>query len=56
MAKLFNGAAPLIPVSERDALKKAIYKLDARRKGQLKSLKSDHLPPPCDFKDFNYLF
>jgi len=40
MSKLFNGAAPLIPVSERDALKKAIYKLDARRKGQLKSLKS----------------
>lgn len=32
--------APLIPVSERDALKKALYKMDARRKGKLKSLKS----------------
>ena len=40
MATLFNGAAPLIPVSEREALKKAIYKIDARRKGRLKSLKS----------------
>ena len=40
MGQLFNGAAPLIPVSEREALKKAIYKLDARRKGKLKSLKS----------------
>lgn len=40
MGQLFNGAAPLIPVSERDALKKAIYKLDARRKGKLKSLRS----------------
>lgn len=40
MATLFNGAAPLIPVSERDALKKAIYKIEARRKGRLKSLKS----------------
>lgn len=40
MAQLFNGAAPLVPVSERDALKKAIYKIEARRKGILKSLKS----------------
>ena len=40
MGELFNGAAPLMPVSERDALKKAIYKIEARRKGQLKSLKS----------------
>jgi replicative DNA helicase len=40
MAQLFNGAAPLIPVSEREALKKAIYKIEARRKGRLKSLKS----------------
>ena len=41
MAELFNGAQPLLPVSERDALEKAIKKIRARRKGELKSLKSD---------------
>jgi replicative DNA helicase len=40
MAELFNGAQPLLPVSERDALEKAIHKIRARRKGELKSLKS----------------
>jgi len=40
MAELFNGAQPLLPVSERDALEKAIQKIRARRKGELKSLKS----------------
>jgi replicative DNA helicase len=40
MAELFNGAQPLLPVSERDALQKALYKIKARRKGEIKSLKS----------------
>lgn len=40
MADLFNGARPLLPVSERDALKKAILKIKARRQGEVKSLKS----------------
>jgi len=40
MSELFNGARALIPVSERDSLKKAIYKIEARRTGKLKSLKS----------------
>lgn len=40
MADLFNGARPLKPVSERDALRKAILKIKARRKGELKSLRS----------------
>jgi replicative DNA helicase len=40
MAELFNGARPLKPVSERDALRKAIMKIKARRKGELKSLRS----------------
>ena len=40
MADLFNGARPLKPVSERDALRKAILKIKARRKGELRSLKS----------------
>ena len=40
MAELFNGARPLLPVSERDALRKAILKIKARRQGVLKSLKS----------------
>jgi len=40
MAELFNGAQPLLPVSERDALEKAIQKIRARRKGELRSLKS----------------
>jgi len=40
MTILFNGAQPLLPVSERDALKKAILKIKARRQGDIKSLKS----------------
>ena len=40
MAELFNGARPLLPVSERDSLRKAILKIKARRKGDLKSLVS----------------
>ena len=40
MAELFNGARALKPVSERDALRKAILKMKARRSGELKSLKS----------------
>ena len=40
MSELFNGAKPLLPVSEREAIKKAIVKIKARRKGELKSLKS----------------
>ena len=40
MAELFNGARPLLPVSERDALRKAILKIKGRRKGDIKSLKS----------------
>ena len=40
MAELFNGATPLLPVSEREALRKAILKIKARRQGDVKSLKS----------------
>jgi replicative DNA helicase len=40
MSELFNGARPLLPVSERDSLKKAILKMKARRSGDLKSLRS----------------
>jgi replicative DNA helicase len=40
MSELFNGARPLLPVSERDALRKAIMKIKARRQGDLRSLKS----------------
>jgi replicative DNA helicase len=40
MSELFNGARPLLPVSEREALRKAILKIKARRQGELKSLKS----------------
>jgi replicative DNA helicase len=40
MPDLFNGAKPLMPVSERDALQKALIKMKLRRKGELKSLKS----------------
>jgi len=40
MSDLFNGAQPLIPVSEREALKKAILKIKARKKGELRFLKS----------------
>ena len=38
MADLFNGAKPLLPVSERDALAKALHKMKARRSGKLPSL------------------
>ena len=40
MSELFNGARPLLPVSEREAIRKAINKIKARRQGNLKSLKS----------------
>jgi replicative DNA helicase len=40
MSNLFNGARPLLPVSERQSVEKAIYKIRARRQGTLKSLKS----------------
>ena len=40
MAELYNGARALKPVSERDALRKALLKMKARRSGELKSLKS----------------
>ena len=40
MAELFNGARPLIPVSERQALEKALLKMRARRNGEIKSLRS----------------
>jgi replicative DNA helicase len=37
---MYNNASPLKAVSERDALKKALYKMKARRNGELKSLKT----------------
>ena len=37
---MYNNARPLKPVSERDALRKALYKMKARRNGELKSLKT----------------
>jgi replicative DNA helicase len=37
---MYNNARPLKPVSERDALKKALYKMKARHNGELKSLKT----------------
>ena len=40
MAELFNGAQPLQPVSERDALRKALTKIAARSRGEIKSLRS----------------
>jgi len=40
MAELFNGAQALQPVSERDALHKALAKIAARSRGDIKSLKS----------------
>lgn len=40
MAELFNGAIPLVPISERAALHKALLKMRARRNGEIKSLKS----------------
>jgi len=38
MYEQFNGAKPLLPVSERDALAKALLKMKARREGKLPSL------------------
>jgi len=38
MSEQFNGAKPLLPVSERDALAKALLKMKARREGKLPSL------------------
>jgi replicative DNA helicase len=38
MASSYSDARPLQPVSERDSLKKALYKMKARRSGELKSL------------------
>lgn len=40
MAELFNGARALQPVSERDALYKALAKIAARSRGDIKSLRS----------------
>lgn len=40
MAELFNGARALQPVSERDALYKALAKMAARSRGDIKSLRS----------------
>jgi replicative DNA helicase len=40
MSELFNGARPLLPVSERNALKKGLLKMKAKRSGELKVLKS----------------
>jgi replicative DNA helicase len=37
---MYNNAKALRPVSERDALKKALYKIKARYNGELKSLKT----------------
>jgi len=37
---MYNNARALKPVSERDALKKALYKIKARHNGELKSLKT----------------
>ena len=37
---MYNNASPLKAVSERDALKKALFKMKARHSGQLKSLKT----------------
>ncbi len=38
MAELFNGARALLPISERQALEKAIIKMKSRRQGTLPSL------------------
>ena len=38
MAELFNGARALLPISERQALEKAILKMKSRRQGTLPSL------------------
>lgn len=37
---MYNEASPLKAVSERDALKKALFKMKARRNGEIKSLKT----------------
>ena len=37
---MYNDASPLKAVSERDALKKALYKMKARHNGELKSLET----------------
>jgi replicative DNA helicase len=37
---MYNDASPLKAVSERDALKKALFKMKARRNGEIKSLKT----------------
>ena len=37
---MYNNASPLKAVSERDAVKKALYKMKARHNGELKSLKT----------------
>lgn len=38
MNHLFNGARPLLPVSERQSVEKALHKIKARRQGNIKSL------------------
>ena len=38
MGKLFDGARPLLPVSERDGLEKGLIKMKARREGKIPSL------------------
>lgn len=40
MSEQFNGAKPLLPISERQALEKALIKMKARREGKLPSLVS----------------
>jgi replicative DNA helicase len=40
MSEQFNGAKPLLPISERQALEKALIKMKARREGRLPSLVS----------------
>jgi len=40
MSSSYNNARALQPVSERDSLKKALFKMKARRSGELKSLKT----------------
>lgn len=38
MGKLFDGARPLLPVSEREGLEKGLIKMKARREGKIPSL------------------
>ena len=40
MSELFNGARPLLPVSERDAIRKGLLKIKAKRTGELKVLQT----------------